>query len=147
MSALDKQVGGNYYKRFKIQPWEFIEKNELSFSEGCIVKYICRYKYKDGKKDLEKIKHYVDLLIELHYPDEVDNKEQDEHGKTCLNPFLDKQVRVKLKNGNLISGTLTEVGYDFISISFNDVEQALSLNDITELTIVWQETTDEKAQV
>jgi hypothetical protein len=51
-----------------IQPIEFIHKNHLSFIEGCIIKYTCRYKAKDGVEDLKKIKHYVDLLIELKYP-------------------------------------------------------------------------------
>ena len=63
--ALDKQVDGNHYKNFAIQPVEFSEKNKLTFIEGNIVKYICRWRHKNGIRDLEKIKHYVDLLIEL----------------------------------------------------------------------------------
>jgi hypothetical protein len=65
-SALDVQVGGGHYKDMKIQPVEFITVNNLGFLEGCIVKRICRWKEKDGLKDLEKIKHEVDLLIELN---------------------------------------------------------------------------------
>jgi hypothetical protein len=65
-SALDVQVGGGHYKDMKIQPVEFITANNLGFLEGCIVKRICRWKDKDGLKDLEKIKHEVDLLIELN---------------------------------------------------------------------------------
>ncbi len=64
-SALEKQVGGNHYAKMKIQPAEFIHMNGLGFLEGCIVKRICRWRDKDGIKDLEKIKHEVDLLIEL----------------------------------------------------------------------------------
>lgn len=67
MKSLETQVGGNHYKNFKIQPIEFIQKNNLGFCEGCIVKYITRYEHKNGKQDLEKIKHYVDLLIDLKY--------------------------------------------------------------------------------
>ena len=62
----DRQVGGSHYKdNFKIQPYEFISKNGLSFFQGCVVKYVCRYLFK-GKQieDLEKIKHYCDLEIE-----------------------------------------------------------------------------------
>lgn len=70
MNALEKQVRGNHYKEFKIQPIEFIVKNKLSFLQGCIIKRICRYKLKDGIQDLEKIKHEVDLLIELEVKDE-----------------------------------------------------------------------------
>lgn len=65
-SALDVQVGGAHYKNMKIQPVEFITANNLGFLEGSIVKRICRWKDKDGLKDLEKIKHEIDLLIELN---------------------------------------------------------------------------------
>lgn len=68
MSALQVQVGGSHYKDCKIQPIEFIHANNLNFSEGSIVKYITRYKNKNGKQDLLKIKHYVDLIIEQEYP-------------------------------------------------------------------------------
>lgn len=64
-SALNTQVGGNHYSKMKIQPAEFIHANNIGFLEGCIIKRICRWRSKDGIKDLEKIKHEVDLLIEL----------------------------------------------------------------------------------
>lgn len=67
MNPLNKQIGGNHYKQFKIQPIEFITKNNLGFIEGCIIKYITRYEHKNGVEDLNKIKHYVDLLIKLNY--------------------------------------------------------------------------------
>ena len=59
--ATDKQIGGNHYKDFKIQPIEFITKNKLSFIQGCVVKYICRFDRKNGKEDLDKIIHYCEL--------------------------------------------------------------------------------------
>lgn len=65
MSALDTQVGGDHYRGKKIQPVEYIHANNLNFCEGSVVKYITRWREKGGLKDLEKIKHYVDLLIEL----------------------------------------------------------------------------------
>lgn len=64
-SALDVQVGGDHYKKLKIQPIEFIHANNIPFIEGNIIKYITRWRDKNGVKDLEKVKHYVDLLIEL----------------------------------------------------------------------------------
>lgn len=64
-TALDVQVDGEHYKKFKIQPIEFIHANNLPFIEGNIVKYITRWREKNGVRDLEKVKHYVDLLIEL----------------------------------------------------------------------------------
>jgi len=62
-----KQSGGNHYKKFQIQPIEFITKNKLSFLQGNVIKRICRYNLEGGGgfKDLEKIKHEIDLIIEL----------------------------------------------------------------------------------
>ena len=59
----DKQIGGKHYKSFHIQPYEFISKNNLSFFQGNVVKYVCRYLTKNGIEDLEKIIHYCQLEI------------------------------------------------------------------------------------
>ena len=66
MQALERQVGGDHYKEFEIQPVEFISRNNLDFLQGCIVKRICRYRHPGGKglEDLKKIKHEVGLIIE-----------------------------------------------------------------------------------
>ena len=66
-TALDTQIGGEHYKRYVIQPVEFITKNKLGFLEGCVIKHICRYENKNGLEDLKKAKHEIDLLIELKY--------------------------------------------------------------------------------
>jgi hypothetical protein len=65
MSALDDQVGGDHYKKLKIQPIEYIHANQIGYMEGNVIKYVSRWKDKNGIKDLEKAKHYIDLLIEL----------------------------------------------------------------------------------
>lgn len=65
MSALEKQVSGSHYKDFPIQPVEFIHKNNIPYIEGNVIKYISRWRDKGGLADLEKAKHYIDLLIEL----------------------------------------------------------------------------------
>ncbi len=59
----ERQIGGSQYKDFFIQPYEFIAKNDLSFFQGNVVKYVCRYKLKNGIQDLEKIIHYCELEI------------------------------------------------------------------------------------
>lgn len=69
-SALNREVGGTHYKDMPIQPIEFITKNGLGFCEGNVVKYISRYKNKNGREDLLKARHYIDLLIELEYGNE-----------------------------------------------------------------------------
>lgn len=66
-NAKDVQIGGKHYKDLKIQPIEYIHANGLDYFEGNVVKYISRHRYKNGKQDLEKAKHYIDLLIELEY--------------------------------------------------------------------------------
>ena len=63
--ATDKQIGGNHYKSFAIAPIEFISKNNLSFIQGCVIKYICRFDKKNGIEDLDKIIHYCELQKEL----------------------------------------------------------------------------------
>ena len=67
----DTQVGGNHYKDMAIQPSEFINKNRILFAEGNAIKYICRHNNKGGKQDLEKAKHYIDMIIERDYGDHV----------------------------------------------------------------------------
>ena len=67
----DKQVGGDHYQNMKIQPAEFINKNQMKFAEGNAIKYICRHINKGGKQDLEKAKHYIDMIIERDYGDET----------------------------------------------------------------------------
>ena len=61
----ETQIGGNHYSDMTIQPIEFIHKNNLSFIQGNVIKYVCRYKDKGGIEDLNKAKHYIDLLIEF----------------------------------------------------------------------------------
>ena len=65
MSALSTQIAGDHYKSHAIQPVEFIHANGIPFIEGNCIKYLVRWRAKGGIKDLEKVKHYVDLLIEL----------------------------------------------------------------------------------
>jgi hypothetical protein len=68
VNPLDVQVAGGHYKDKAIQPVEYIHANKLNFLEGCIVKRITRWRDKPAEhrfQDLEKIKHEVDLLIEM----------------------------------------------------------------------------------
>ena len=65
MSALEKQVSGDHYKSLKIQPVEFIHGNGIPFAEGSVIKYVTRWRDKGGIADLEKAKHFLEILIEL----------------------------------------------------------------------------------
>ena len=64
MEANNRQVSGNHYQT-EMQPWDFIVANKLGYLEGNIVKYVSRYKRKNGVEDLQKAKHYLDKLIEV----------------------------------------------------------------------------------
>lgn len=67
VSELTKQVDGDHYKNLAIQPAVYSFKNKLNWHQGEIIKYVTRYKNKNGKVDLEKAKHLIDMLIELEY--------------------------------------------------------------------------------
>lgn len=67
MDSLSHQVDGNHYKNLKIQPMEYSYANKLDWYQGEIVKYITRFRAKGGKKDLEKIIHLCQVLIQLEY--------------------------------------------------------------------------------
>jgi hypothetical protein len=69
MSANEIQVGGDHYTSKKIQPWEAMEswmspEQFEGFLRGNVLKYIARYKDKDGLKDVHKARHYLEKLIE-----------------------------------------------------------------------------------
>jgi hypothetical protein len=64
-NPLDVQVDGDHYKQMKIQPVEFIHANGIPYLEGNVIKYVSRWRCKNGVADLKKAKHYIDLLIEL----------------------------------------------------------------------------------
>ena len=102
----DKQIGGSHYQNMKIQPAEFINKNEMKFAEGNAIKYICRHINKGGKQDLEKAKHYIDMIIERDYGDEA------EMSKT-FTPSVDSGV---------------DITYDGLSVHFPEGSE----NDKTE---------------
>lgn len=65
MSALNEQPGGNHYKDKAIQPVQYIHANGIGYCEGNVIKYVSRWREKNGLQDLLKARHYIDLLIEL----------------------------------------------------------------------------------
>ena len=63
-SAKDRQEGGNHYKGLKIQPMEFTMANGLDPMQHTIIKYVVRFRDKNGLEDLRKAKHTLSMLIE-----------------------------------------------------------------------------------
>lgn len=68
--ALGRQEGGNHYKDLAIQPAEYCHKNKLDGLSGAVIKYMTRWPKKNGKEDLLKARHTIDLLIQLEYGEE-----------------------------------------------------------------------------
>lgn len=69
-SPKSTQVGGDHYSKMKIQPIDFITANGIGYMEGNIIKYVCRYKSKNGVEDLKKAQHYLQMLIEQEERDQ-----------------------------------------------------------------------------
>lgn len=72
VTASEKQVGGNHYSKYAIQPSEFIFKNELDWLQGNVIKYVCRHKYKGHQEDIKKAIHYLELILEWYYQEGTD---------------------------------------------------------------------------
>lgn len=66
-NALSSQVGGTHYKDMPIQPIEYCQKNKLGALETFVVKYVSRYKSKNGIEDINKAIHCLELLKEIEY--------------------------------------------------------------------------------
>lgn len=62
-NPLDIQEGGSHYKDMAIQPVEYIMRNNIGYVEGSVIKYVSRWKNKNGLEDLRKARHFLDILI------------------------------------------------------------------------------------
>ena len=66
---LDKDIDPIHY-HMEIEPFDYIHDNQMNFAEGNVVKYITRWRYKDGIKDLYKAKQYIEMLIAKEIKDD-----------------------------------------------------------------------------
>jgi len=69
-SALYHQVGGDHYKKYQIEPIDFLHLNKIPVIEAGIIKYVIRHRDKNGREDLLKARHLIDYLLEADYPEE-----------------------------------------------------------------------------
>jgi hypothetical protein len=67
MTASETQIGGSHYQQMVIQPSEFIHKNSIPWCEGNVIKYVSRHRWKNGREDILKAIHYLELLLEWEY--------------------------------------------------------------------------------
>jgi len=57
-------VHPQHYTKGKIECLDYIEAWDMGFEEGCVVKYITRYKFKGTPlEDLMKAQYYLNRLI------------------------------------------------------------------------------------
>lgn len=67
-----RQVGGDHYQSTagrcpvcggEVQHWDFAAN--MPYLEGCVTKYVTRWRKKNGVQDLEKAQHFLAKLIEV----------------------------------------------------------------------------------
>jgi hypothetical protein len=66
---LKTQVAGTHYKHLAIQPAEYCQLNRLPYCESSVIRYVTRHREKNGRQDIEKAIHCLQLLLELEYPE------------------------------------------------------------------------------
>ena len=64
MSMLNNQVGGSHYQNYKVQPITWALDNHINAAEFSILRYLLRYKNKNGLEDLNKAIHYTQILMQ-----------------------------------------------------------------------------------
>ena len=69
-NAWNKQIGGDHYKKLAIQPMEYALQNKLDYAQANVVKYVTRHADKNGKQDLLKAIHNIELMIAHYYSDQ-----------------------------------------------------------------------------
>lgn len=67
-------INGGHYD-LPIQPIEYAMKNGLDACQFSVVKYVTRFRKKNGKEDLLKARFFIDKLIELEYGEESEGQD------------------------------------------------------------------------
>ena len=141
--ALDVQEGGNHYKKMPIQPVEYCYHNKLGVCESNIIKYITRWRDKNGIQDLEKARHYIDLLIEFAQAEQV--TESDWPSEECIENigrngndgevYERQPVRIKQFGTHLLKdefGTYVVLSACGLDIFIRDREKLLEIASLLE---------------
>ena len=88
---MSRQVGGDHYTKMKIQPVEFIQANNIPFMEGSAIKYLARWRDKGGIQDLQKARHFIDMLIE--YEINAQNRQSKESARSPATESFSKRYQ------------------------------------------------------
>ena len=65
MTANEEQVGGGHYKGASIEHWDFVLMHNIPYMEAQVIKYMMRWRKKNGIEDLRKAEHFIRKLIEV----------------------------------------------------------------------------------
>lgn len=65
------QIGGDHYQSKGIQPIDYIRANDLDYFEGNAIKYITRHRNKNGSEDIRKAVHYLKMILNDEYGEEL----------------------------------------------------------------------------
>lgn len=126
MKALDTQIGGNHYKHYKMQPVEYFEKMKLKFIAASIIKYIVRYRDKNGLEDLNKAMHLCDIGIEIGLTPRVMQKSR----RNMYNEFV-SQLGDNMELEKTIIFEVSQYRYDRAIDLIDDLKQSYS-HDVDE---------------
>jgi len=74
-----------------IETTDYIKSWDMNFVEGNIIKYVTRYRYKNGIKDLLKAKWYLEDLIS-----QIENDEKSKQGYSKQDPKKSKQLLLEV---------------------------------------------------
>lgn len=116
----ERQVGGDHYKKLKIQPWDYVGENGLGYFEGTAIEYLTRFRDKNGIEDLKKAIHYIEKLIsniEKEAPSQAADDNAGECSASCdagpppVIPFADWLFSKKQDNDKALANNPTPVDY------------------------------------
>jgi hypothetical protein len=78
--ANSRQIGGSHYKKMGIEHWDYILANNIPYMEAQIIKYVSRWRDKNGFQDLEKARHFLDKLMQWEQSNQGQNAEHPSQG-------------------------------------------------------------------
>lgn len=86
-------INPSHYKKGNIEVIDFILDQNFNYLEGNIIKYVSRYKDKNGLEDLKKAQWYLNRLTFLESERNVGNKEN--NGDVSYEFRAGQEVRIK----------------------------------------------------
>ena len=84
-NSWDIQIGGDHYKKYKIQPMDYSMQNGLDPLQHTIIKYVTRFRDKNQPvEDLRKARHCIDMLIDIEMQVQEEEEEYYHNSLTAL---------------------------------------------------------------